>query len=79
MGALLDHLGRACRQARIDAGLRQIDIATEAGTTHATISRFEAGKRWPLDPERLVDAYARECAARPRDLWHQAVDNWYSE
>jgi hypothetical protein len=79
MGALLDHLGRACRQARLDAGLRQIDIATEAGTSHASISRFESGKRWPLDPERHVEAYAHECGLRPQDLWRDALEKWYSE
>lgn len=73
---MLDNLGRACRQARLDADLRQIDISTTAGTTHATISRFETGRSWPLNADSVVAAYAAECRIRPLDLWRQALEDW---
>lgn len=79
MGGVLFQLGLACRSARESAGLRQIDIATTAGTTHATVSRFEAGRRIPRDLDRLVAAYAEECEAAPYELWLAALDAWQRE
>lgn len=73
---MLHHLGAACRDARKTAALRQIDIATAAGTTHATISRFETGKRWPVDPDRILAAYAVELGIDPWDLLQSALDAW---
>jgi transcriptional regulator with XRE-family HTH domain len=79
MGRMLDHLGRACREARATAGLRQIDIASTAGTQNATVSRFETGTRFPIDLDRLVDAYAEECGVSALSLWTAAVDSWRAE
>lgn len=74
---LLDHIGPACKQARERVGLRQIDIATEAGTTHASISRFETGNRQaPQRVDDLVAAYAAETGRTERQLWQAAMRRW---
>lgn len=73
---MLDHLGQACREAREFGDLRQIDIATRANTTHATISRFETGEYWPRDPDRIVAAYAAELGVSSRSLWQLALQRW---
>jgi transcriptional regulator with XRE-family HTH domain len=73
---MLQHLGQACREARVAAGLRQIDVATSAGTTHATISRFEAGLYWPKDPDAWVKAYADELGVDSLHLWAEAITRW---
>lgn len=70
---MLRYLGLACREARERAGLRQIDIATAAGTTHVTISRLERGHKWPIDPGRIVQAYADELGLEAADLWCTAA------
>lgn len=79
MGGVLSQLGLACFRARESAGLRQIDIATVADVTHATVSRFEAGMRAPRDVDRLVLAYAVECGAAPETLWLEAIAEWLAE
>lgn len=75
-GPMLCHLGSAARAARERTGLRQLDIATAAGMSEATVSRFEAGIRWPLDPDRLIDAYATETGIDAHALWRTAVESW---
>lgn len=78
-GALLAHLGAAARTAREHAGLRQIDIATAADLSHTTVSSFETARAWPIDPERLIDIYARECGVRASDLWRAAIDAMFAQ
>lgn len=73
---MLEHIGEASRDARRQAGLRQLDVATTAGVSHVTISRFERGKSWPLDPDRVVAAYAEELRVDPIELWTAALDRW---
>lgn len=75
-GTLLEHLATVARDARLHAGRRQIDIATTAGVAHTTVSHFEAARGWPLNPERLIAAYAEEVGCEPIDLWHRALGQW---
>jgi hypothetical protein len=70
---MLQALGRVAREARLAAGVTQIDVATRAGTNHATISRFEGGQRWPLDPDCVVDAYEHECGLADDEIWRRAI------
>jgi transcriptional regulator with XRE-family HTH domain len=70
---MLDRLGRVAREARLAAGRTQLDIATAAGVSHAVISRLEGGKRWPEDPDRVIDGYAQECGVGADELWRRAV------
>lgn len=70
---VLRALGGAARQARLDAGLRQIDIAAAAKVSHGTISRFETSGR-AEDQEAIVRAYEAECEFEAGTLWRRAVE-----
>lgn len=76
--SMFRYLGRACRDAREKAGLFQNDIAAAAGTSHATVSRFETGGIVPrrITVDALVEAYARELGVHPRELWIDAIAQW---
>lgn len=71
---MLSALAGSARRLREAAGLRQIDIATAAGVSHATISNFERAKSWPQDVDRIVNAYCDECGVKVHDLWKRAAD-----
>ncbi len=71
---LLDPLRLTLREAREEAGVFQVDIATRAGVHRSVVSRFESGRRWPeIGPDRIVDAYARECGVEWPELWKRAI------
>jgi hypothetical protein len=65
-------LALACRNARLDADVRALEVALSAGVVESTISRFESGL-WPHDPERIVAAYERECGLPDLELWRRAI------
>lgn len=67
-------LGAACRIAREQAGLRQIDVATESCVTEGTISKFEAGIGGWRDADAIVAAYADLLDTEPEALWRAAID-----
>lgn len=71
---MADRLGQACRHARRHAGLRQIDVATEAGIAEGTVSKFEHGTAGWTIADRIVDAYARLLGVTPEALWRAAID-----
>jgi len=71
---VLDELREVCKDARLSARLRLIDIATAAGVSHEVVSSWEAGKRTPRDLERLVAAYESECELEPDELWRRALE-----
>lgn len=73
---MLGCLAAACRGVRLDAQLRQIDIATEAGVAHTVISDFERALGWPDRIDEIVAAYARETGREPIDLWAAALARW---
>lgn len=70
---MLHALAAVVRDARVAAELTQLDIATEAKVGHATISRLERSESWPLDPDRIVAAYEKECGLPEGELWRRAV------
>lgn len=71
---MLKRLGRAAKEARLVAGLTQLDIATAAGVSHGAISRFEGGKAWPkIGADRLVGVYEGECRLQQDELWERAI------
>lgn len=71
---MLRPLAEAAKGARLAAGRKQIEIAVAAGVSHSVISRFERAKGWPLNPDRIVEAYAEECGVEPLAIWRDAVD-----
>jgi transcriptional regulator with XRE-family HTH domain len=73
---MLDFLAATAREARRQAGLRQIDIATTAGVAHTIISAFELAEHWPQRIDEIIAAYAQELGCDPTDLWGAAVQRW---
>jgi len=71
---VLDALASVARDARVAADLTQLDIATAAKVSHATISRFERAEGWPQDVGAIIDAYETECGLRPGTLWKLAAE-----
>lgn len=73
---MLSWLAITLRDARIQAGRKQVHIAAEANMDQASINRFEQGRSWPRDVDRIVAAYARDLNVEPRELWRAALDRW---
>ena len=72
----LPWLGRACRQARQDKDVVQVQIAAALRVNQATIARFEDGTAWPRHPEEVLLAYATELGMDVRLLWLHAFVLW---
>src|SRR5262245_21237320 len=72
----LPWLGRACRQAREERSVVQVQIAAALRVNQATIARFEDGTAWPRRPEEVLMAYARELKIDVRLLWLHAFVFW---
>lgn len=68
-----------CRTARLEAGIRQIEVSTAAGVTDTIVSRFEHGTGTPRNLDAVVVAYGQECDEDPFDLWMQALHQWRAE
>jgi len=72
----LPWIGRACRQAREERGVLQVQIAAAVRVNQATIARFEDGTAWPRHPEAVLMAYASELGMDVRVLWLHAFVLW---
>jgi len=72
----LPWIGRACRQAREERGVHQVQIAAAMRVNQATIARFEEGTAWPRRPEELLMAYASELGMDVRVLWLHGFVLW---
>jgi transcriptional regulator with XRE-family HTH domain len=72
----LPWIGRACRQAREERGVHQVEIAAAMKVNQATIARFEDGTAWPRRPEELLMAYASELQMDVRVLWLHGFVLW---
>ena len=72
----LPWLGRACRQARREREVVQVQIAAALRVNQATIARFEDGTAWPRRPEEVLMAYANELKIDVRLLWLHAFVLW---
>ena len=72
----LPWLGRACRQAREERDVVQVEIAAAIKVNQATIARFEDGTAWPRRPEEVLMAYASELGLDVRLLWIHAFVLW---
>jgi len=72
----LPWLGRACRDAREEKGIVQVEIAAAIKVNQATIARFEDGTAWPRRPEQVLTAYAGELDIDVRLLWIHALVLW---
>ena len=72
----LSWIGRACRQAREERGVVQVQIAAVLRVNQATIARFEDGTAWPRRPEEVLMAYASELGMDVRVLWLHGFVLW---
>jgi transcriptional regulator with XRE-family HTH domain len=72
----LSWIGRACRQAREEKGVVQVQIAAVLKVNQATIARFEDGTAWPRRPEDVLMAYASELGMDVRVLWLHGLVLW---
>ena len=72
----LPWLGRACRQAREERGVLQVQIAAAMRVNQATVARFEDGTAWPRRPEEVLMAYASELGMDVRLLWLHGFVLW---
>ena len=72
----LPWVGRACRQAREEKGVHQVQIAAAIKVNQATIARFEDGTAWPRRPEDVLMAYASELDMDVRLLWLHGFVLW---
>jgi transcriptional regulator with XRE-family HTH domain len=72
----LPWIGRACRRAREERGVHQVEIAAVLKVNQATISRFEEGTAWPRRPEEVLMAYASELRIDVRVLWLHGLVLW---
>ena len=72
----LPWIGRACRQAREERGVVQVEIAAAIRVNQATIARFEEGAAWPRRPEQVLMAYATELGVDVRTLWLHGLVLW---
>jgi transcriptional regulator with XRE-family HTH domain len=72
----LSWIGRACRQARKERGIHQVQIAAAMNVNQATIARFEDGTAWPRRPEEVLMAYAGVLGMDVRVLWLHGLVLW---
>lgn len=69
----LIHTAKRLRELQ---GKNAADVGFWAGDP-STVYRFESGKGWPRDPDRMVNAYAKECGLEDaREIWRLAFDMW---
>jgi transcriptional regulator with XRE-family HTH domain len=72
----LPWIGRACRRAREERGVHQVEIAAVLKVNQATVARFEDGIAWPRRPEEVLMAYASELRVDVRVLWLHGLVLW---
>lgn len=73
---MLPFLAAAARSARENAGRLQVHIAASANVTESVITRFEARRAWPRDPDRIIGAYADDLDVHPVEIWERAAQLW---
>ena len=80
-GRLLDYAGPVLRAARQRAGATQTEIADRAGSSTATISRFENGQALPSDQlvDAILDAYSVVTGIPRLELHERATAAWQQD
>jgi transcriptional regulator with XRE-family HTH domain len=73
---MLPWIGAAARAAREARARKQVHIAATLGVDQGTIGRFEGGRAWPRDPDKVVAAYAEDLDMDPLEIWEAAVAEW---
>lgn len=76
--SMLPFLAEAAKAAREGAGRKQVHVAAAADLDQSTIFRFERGRSWPTDPDRILRGYADDLELDVRVLWQDALNRWGS-
>lgn len=74
--SMLYWLAKACTAAREAAGRKQVHVGASADMDQSSVWRFEAGKAWPKNIDKLVNAYADDLDIEPFQLWQAATEMW---
>ena len=78
----LDEIGEAVATARRERGLRQIDLATQAGLSRATIDALENGRASDIGISkltRILTALGLELSIRPATNQRPTLDELLKE
>lgn len=76
MAGMVYWLAKAARQARQEAGRKQVHIAASIDRDQSMIARFERGSAWPRDVDRIVAGYADDLGITEIALWERALALW---
>lgn len=78
---LLPHLVAVLREARLGASLTFAHVAVRVrkkdgrvGVSESSISRFEQGTHWPMNPDSFVAGYAEATGVPACELWQAAAE-----
>lgn len=77
--AMLHWLAKACADARVASQRKQVHIAAGADLDQSAVWRFEAGKGWPREPDKLIAAYADDLDIDPAQIWEAALEMWKAD
>jgi transcriptional regulator with XRE-family HTH domain len=77
-GRLLHYAGPVLRAARERAGATQQEVAERAGSSTATVSRFENAMALPSDQliDAILDAYCVVTGVSRLELLERAAADW---
>jgi transcriptional regulator with XRE-family HTH domain len=73
---MLPWIGAAARAAREARDRKQVHIAATLGVDQGTIGRFEGGRAWPRDPDKVLGAYAEDLEIDALEIWETALADW---
>lgn len=73
---LLFWLARVARQARRAGDKKRAHYAVAADIDPTALTRFELGRAWPRDPDRIVRGYAEVLGLEAPVLWRRALELW---
>lgn len=69
-------LAHAAREARAEAGRKQVHIAAEIDRDQSVITNFEKGKTQPRELDRIIAGYASDLEIPEYQLWQRALEMW---
>lgn len=69
-------LAHAAREARTEAGRKQVHVAAEIDRDQSVITNFEKGKTQPRELDRIIAGYASDLEIPEYQLWERALTLW---
>ena len=71
---MIHFVAQAAREARLEAGRKQVHIAASIDRDQSMIARFERGAAWPRDVDKILEGYADDLGISALDLWKRALE-----